>query len=66
MERVGYFLGDQGGVAAGAVDDDDEINLDPGLYGFVHDFCRILDDFRIQHAQDHFVKLEGPMSQEQT
>ena len=58
MKPVGDLLGDQGGVAAGAVVDD-EIDLEPVLYGLVHDVCRVFDHLRIQHAADHFVKREG-------
>ena len=58
MEPVGDLFGDQGGVAAGAVVDD-EIDLDLVLYGLVHDFGRVLDHLRIQHAGDHFVEREG-------
>ena len=58
MEHFGDLLGDQGEVAAGAIVDD-EVDLDLVLHGFVHDFCRILDHLRIQHAADHFVKREG-------
>jgi len=36
MHPFGNFLGDQGGVAAGAVVDD-EVNLYLVLYGFVYD-----------------------------
>jgi hypothetical protein len=38
MEPVGDLLGDQGGVAAGAVADD-EIHLNLVLCGLLHDFC---------------------------
>ena len=58
MQPVGDLLGDQGGVAAGAVVDD-EVHLDLVLYGFVYDFCRVLDHLRIQHARGHFVEGEG-------
>jgi len=51
-------LGDQGGVAAGAVIDD-EVNLEPVLYGLVDDFCRVFDHLRIQHAAAHFVKWKS-------
>ena len=61
MEPVGDLLGDQGGVAAGAVVDD-EVDLDLVLYGLVHDFCRVLDHLRIQHAGDHFVRWESVRS----
>ena len=50
MEAFGDLLGDLGGVAAGAVVDD-EIHLGLVLYGLVHDFCRVLDHLRIQHAR---------------
>ena len=58
MDPFADLLGDQGGVTPGAVVDD-EIDLAHGLYGFVHDFCRVLDHLRIQHAGDHFVEWEG-------
>ena len=58
MEPIGDLLGDQGGVAAGAVVDD-EIDLDLVLYGLVYDLCRVLDHLRIQHAGDHLVEREG-------
>jgi hypothetical protein len=58
MEPVSDFLGDQGGVAAGAVVDD-EVDLDLVLYGLVYDFRCIFEQFRIQHAAEHFVKREG-------
>jgi hypothetical protein len=48
MEPIADLLGDQGGVAASAVVDD-EINLEPGLHGRVYDFCHVLDHLRIQH-----------------
>jgi hypothetical protein len=62
MESICHLLGDQGGVAAGLVVDD-EIDLDLLLYGLVHDFCLVFDHLRIQYAADHFVKREGFMSQ---
>ena len=58
MEPFGDLLGDQGGVAAGAVVDD-EVDLDLVLYGLVYDFGRVLDHLRIQHPRDHFVEWEG-------
>ena len=58
MEPFGNLLGDQGGVAAGAVVDDD-IHLDLILLGLVYDLGRVLDHFRIQHARDHFIEREG-------
>ena len=58
MEPVGDLLGDQGGVAAGAVVDN-EVHLDLVFYGLVHDLNGILDHLRIQHAADHFVEREG-------
>ena len=64
MEPIGDLLGDQGGVAAGAVVDD-EIDLDLVLNGLVYNFSRVLDHLRIQHARDHFSEGEGIMSQEQ-
>jgi len=57
IKSFSNLLGDQGGVAAGSVVDD-EIDLDLILLGLVHDFGRVLDHLRIQHAQDHFVKRE--------
>jgi hypothetical protein len=65
MNPVGDPLGDQGGVTTGSVVDDEK-DLDFAFYGFVHDFGRVIDHLRIQHAADHFVKREGSMSQEQT
>ena len=53
MEAIGDLLADQGGVAANAAVDD-EINLNLPLYGFIYDFCCLLDHLRIQHARDHF------------
>ena len=64
IQSFSNLLGDQGGVAAGSVVDD-EIDLDLILYGLVHDFGRVLDHLRIQHAGDYFVEQEGLMSQEQ-
>ncbi len=58
MDSVIDLLGDQGGVAAGAVVDN-QVNLDLVLHGLVHDFSGILDHLRVQHAADHFVKREG-------
>jgi len=57
MEPAGDLLGNQGGVAAGAVVDD-EIDLDLVLLGLVHDICRVLDHLRIQHSGNHFVEGE--------
>ena len=45
IEPVGDLLGDQGGVAAGAVVDN-EVHLDLLFYSLVHDFNGILDHFR--------------------
>ena len=50
--------GRSGGVAAGAVVDD-EIDMDLVLSGPHLGFCRILEHLRIQHAADHFVKGQG-------
>jgi len=61
LQPFGDLLGDQGGVAAGAVVDD-EIHLGLVLYGLVHDFCRVLNPLRIQHAADHFVRWESVRS----
>jgi hypothetical protein len=58
LQPIGNLLSDQGGVASGAVVDD-EIDLDLVLLGLAHDLCRVFDHFRIQHAADHFVKREG-------
>ena len=45
MEPVGDLLGDQGGVAAGAVVDN-EVHLDLVFYSLVHDLNGILDHLR--------------------
>jgi hypothetical protein len=58
MGAIGDLLGDQGGVAVGAVIDD-EVNLDLVLCALVYDCCRVLDHLRIRHPTDHFVKREG-------
>ena len=58
MEPVGDLLGDQGGVAACAVVND-EIHTYFILYDFVHDLNGIFDHLRIQHAGNHFVEWEG-------
>ena len=63
VEPVGDLLGDQEGVAAGAVVDD-ETNLDLVLYAFVHDFLRVLDPFRIQHPREHFLKKGRTLAQD--
>ena len=55
MQAISDLLGDQGGVSAGAVVDD-QVDLDLVLYGLVYDFRRIFDHLRIQHARDHFVE----------
>jgi hypothetical protein len=57
MEPVSDLLGDQGGVAAIAVVDD-EVDPDLVFYGLVYEFSRVLDHLRIQHVADHFVKKE--------
>ena len=59
MHPFGNFLGDQGGVAAGAIVDD-QIDLDLVLLDLVYDLGRVLDHLRIQHAADHFVEKEDP------
>ena len=53
MEPVRDPLGDQGGVAAGAVVDD-EVDLSPVLYSLIYDFCRFLDCLQI-YAGDDFL-----------
>jgi hypothetical protein len=58
MEPFGDLLGDQAGVAAGAVVYN-EVHLDLILYGLIHNQNGIFDHFRVQHAGDHFVKREG-------
>jgi hypothetical protein len=57
MEPFANFLGNQGGVAAGAVVDD-EVDLYLVLLGLVYYFRRVLDHLRIQHARNHFVEGE--------
>ena len=60
MEPVGDLLGDQGGVAAGAVVDD-EIYLDLVLYGLVHDLNGILDHLRAKClASEEAIKPSQP------
>ncbi len=51
MEMTGDLFGDQGGVAACAVVDD-EIDPGPVLYGLVHDLGRVLDHFQIFVGND--------------
>ena len=41
MEPIDVLFCDQGGIAAGAVVDD-QVDLDLVLDGFVHDFSRVL------------------------
>jgi hypothetical protein len=55
-EPFGNLLYDQGGVAADSVVDD-EIDLEFVLLGLVHDFGRVLDHLRIQHARGHSVEV---------
>jgi hypothetical protein len=45
MEPGGNLFRNQGGIAAGAVVDD-EIDLDLILLGLIHAFCRTLDRLR--------------------
>jgi hypothetical protein len=49
MREIGVHLGDQLGVAAGTVVDD-EIDLDFVLYGFIYDFCRVPRSFPDYHG----------------
>ena len=58
MDPVGDLLGDQGGVAAGPVVDN-EVHLDLVFYSLVHDLNGILDHLRVQHTADHLVDREG-------
>ena len=58
MEPLADLLGNQRGVAAGAVVYD-EIHMDLILYGLVYDFWCVLHHLRIQHAGDQFLKREG-------
>ena len=58
MKSVSDLLGDQGGVAAGAVVND-EVHLDFVFCSLVHDLNGILDHLRIQHAGNHFVVVEN-------
>ena len=58
MEPVSDLLGDQGGVAASAVVDN-QVHLDLVFYSLVHDLNGILDHLRIQHAGNHFVVVEN-------
>jgi hypothetical protein len=58
MQAVSDLLGDQGGVASGAVVGD-QVDLNLVLLGLVHDFGRVLDHLGVQHAGDQFVEREG-------
>jgi hypothetical protein len=55
LATIGDLFGDQGGVAAGSVVDD-EINLDLVPYGLVHDLCRVLAHLLIQDPRSPFVE----------
>ena len=59
MEPFGDLFGDQGGVASGAVIDD-QVDLDLVFWGLVYNLGRVLDHLRIQHARNHFVEREHP------
>ena len=58
IDPICDLLCDQGGVAAGAVVDD-EVHLDLVFYSLGHDLNAILDHLRVQHAAEQFVKHEG-------
>ena len=58
MELLRDLLDNQGGVAAGAVIDD-EIHLEPIIKGRVYDLGSILNHLRVQHSWDQLVKGEG-------
>jgi len=58
MEAIGNLLGDQGGVAAGPVVDD-QVGLNLVLYGLVYDFCRVLDHLRISPASCRFFNAKN-------
>ena len=58
MEPFGDLLGDQGGIAAGAVVDD-EVDQDLVLYGLVYDLRDVLNHLWIQHARDHFIERKS-------
>jgi hypothetical protein len=56
MEPVGDLLGDQGGIAADAVVDD-EVDRDLVVYGFVYDSCRVIDHHIIIGARYLFYRM---------
>ena len=53
MQPVGDLLGDQGGVAADAVVDN-QVHLDLAFYRLVHDLNEILDHLRVEHKSVNF------------
>jgi hypothetical protein len=63
IQPIGDLLGDQRGVAAGSVVDD-EIDLDLVFLSLVYDLCRVLGHLRIQHSRDHFVGSENYINPE--
>lgn len=58
MEAIRDHLGDQGGVAAGAIVDY-EIHLDLVFCRLIDNPGGVLNHFWVQHAGDHFVEREG-------
>jgi hypothetical protein len=57
-QPIGDLLGDEGGVVAGAVVDN-EVPLSFVFYSLVHDLNSMLDYFGTLHARDHIFKREG-------
>ena len=59
MDPLGDLLGDQEGVAAGAVVDN-EVHLDLVFYSLVHDLNGILDHLRVEHKSVNFPLRSPP------